>query len=134
MYLELSRNRYRRQRRFEGIKREISGKLLVDDTINAKVQEYTAFVTDEKKGALATYVMQRKAILDLFEQLLEYKDAEAQTYNREEAIHRLICPMQTDSTMLQITDHNMWIIDDRLPFCNFFASDKELREYSGSES
>jgi hypothetical protein len=96
--------------------------------------EYTTYVTDEKRGALATYVIQRKAILDLFEQLLEYKDPDKQTYSREDAIHRLICPMKTDSSVLTIQDHNLWIVDDRLPFFNYFASDKELRQYAGTES
>jgi hypothetical protein len=106
----------------------------VDETVTSKVEEYKTFVSNEKVGALATYVMQRKAILDLFEQLLEYQNPEEQTYSREDAIHRLICPMQSDSSVLRVTDHNLWIVDDRLPFCNFFASDKQLRDYTGVDS
>jgi len=133
IYLELSRSRFRRQRHFEAIKGTLTG-TVVGEAVQAKVTEYMTYVTEEKRGALAEYVTRRKAILDMFEKLLEYEDYEQETYSREDAIHNLICPMRTDSSQLEINDHNLWMIDDRLPFFKFFASDLRLRQYSEAES
>jgi hypothetical protein len=134
IFLELSRNRFRRQRRFETIRNQIHMGPVVGDAVQEKVAEYMAYVSEEKKGALAEYVVRRKAILDLFEKLLEYKDYERETYSREDAIHNLICPMKVDSTQLDIGDHNLWMIDDRLPFYKFYASDLELRRYADTDN
>ena len=104
---------------------------IIDDTLREKVDEYTRFITDEKRGALAEYVTRRKAVIDLFEKFLEYRDDEARNYQKEDAIHRLVCPMRIDSHTLEIEDHNLWLLDDRLAFYRFFASDKEVRSYTG---
>ena len=100
----------------------------------AKVEEYTGYIADEKRGALAEYVTKRKAVLDLFETLLEFADPEKETYNKEEALHQLFCPMRVDSSRLTIDDHNLWLLDDRLAFFNYFASDMLLSQYTISES
>ena len=78
--------------------------------------------------------MRRKSVLDLFERYLEYKDDAEQKYQREDALHSLICPMRVDSSTITIEDHNLWLLDDRLAFFNFFASDQELKKYAGVES
>jgi hypothetical protein len=95
------------------------------------MEEYTKFITDEKRGALAEYVTRRKAVIDLFEKFLEYKEVEKQNYQKEDAIHRLICPMRVDSHQLEIEDHNLWLLDDRLAFFHYFASDKAVKTYTG---
>jgi hypothetical protein len=97
IFLELSRNRFRRHKKFAGVERSIKAGDLINGTIREKVEEYKEFIADEKRGALAEYVTRRKAVLDLFEKLLEYKDAEAETYNKEEALHQLFCPMHIES-------------------------------------
>jgi hypothetical protein len=119
IFVELSRTRYRRQRRFESVRQEIGGRSVIDEAVQVKVSEYMTYVSEEKKGALAEYVVKRKAILDLFEKMLEYTDDERHRYSREDAIHNLICPMKTDSSRVDIDDHNLWIVDDRLPFYKF---------------
>lgn len=134
IYLEMSQNRYRRQRRFNGVKEEIRGAEKFTAAIAAKVEEYKAYIVDDQKGALAEYVAKRKSVLDLFDQLLGFSDAQKGKYQLEEAIHSLICPMRADSQQLEIEDHNLWILDDRLAFFSFFASDRPLSQISGSQS
>jgi hypothetical protein len=131
IFVELSRSRFRRQRSFASLEQEIVKSKIIDEALQQKVEEYRTFVTDEKRGELAEYVTRRKAVIDLFEKFLEYKDDEKQNHQREDAIHRLICPMRVDSTTLEISDHNLWLLDDRLAFYHFFASDKEIRSYTG---
>ena len=134
IYLEMSQNRFRRQRRFNGVKEEIKGAAQYTAAIAAKVEQYKAYIVDDQKGALAEYVAKRKSVLDLLHQLLGFNDPEKGKYELEEAIHSLICPMRVDSHQLEIEDHNLWILDDRLAFFNFFASDRPLSQISGSES
>ncbi len=52
----------------------------------------------------------------------------------EEAIHSLVCPMRVDSHQMQIDAHNLWILDDRLAFFSFFASDRPISQMTSSES
>jgi hypothetical protein len=130
IFLEMSRTRFRRQKQYSSLERSIKAGDLLAGPLVSKVDEYTSFIADEKKGALAEYVTKRKAVLDLFETLLEYKDAQNETYNREDALHQLFCPMKVDSAGLKIDDHNLWLLDDRLAFFNYFASDQPLSQYT----
>jgi hypothetical protein len=134
IFVELSRDRFRRQKRFESIQSDISKSKVIDTALNEKIEQYKKYVQEEKRGALAEYVIRRKAVIDLFEKFLEYDDADAETYNREDAIHQLICPMRADSHKLKIDDHNLWLIDDRLAFFSYFASDLQMSQYSSVES
>ena len=70
IFLEMSRMRFRRQKKFVGIERSIKAGDLLRGPLVAKVEEYTGYIADEKRGALAEYVTKRKAVLDLFETLL----------------------------------------------------------------
>jgi Histidine kinase-, DNA gyrase B-, and HSP90-like ATPase len=134
IFVELSRNRFRRQRTFASLERDIVKADVIDDALREKVEEYTKYVSDEKRGALAEYVTRRRAVIDLFERFLEFKDAEQQNYQKEEAIHRLICPMRVETSQLEIEDHNLWLLDDRLAFFRYFASDKDVASYANVES
>lgn len=129
IFVALSRDRYRQHKRFANIAGAIrAGR--INQQIEERVKEYSVFVADDKRGALAEYVARRKAVLDLFENLLEYKNQEDQTYHREDAMHQLFCPMRVTSGELEIEDHNLWLLDDRLAFFDFFASDKRINTFT----
>ncbi len=53
IFVELSRNRFRRQRTFKNLERDIARSDVIDDALKEKVDEYTKYVSDEKRGALA---------------------------------------------------------------------------------
>lgn len=99
-----------------------------------KIEEYKSYILDDQKGSLAEYVAKRKSVLDLFDKLLGFDRPEDGHYHLEEAVHSLICPMRLNSHQLDIEDHNLWVLDDRLAFFNFFASDRPLSQISGSNS
>ena len=43
--------------------------------------------------------------------------------------------MKVDSGDIQIDDHNLWLIDDRLAYYEYWASDKRIKDFiEGSES
>lgn len=117
IYVELSRRKLRAKRRIDGQIRSLSSDS--HQRIDASVQEITKALNDEKKGSLAEYVVRRKAILELLDSSLGYEDPITRKYFREEAIHGLIVPLRSDSEELDYTQHNLWILDDRLAFYTF---------------
>jgi hypothetical protein len=130
IFVEMSQHRYRRQRRFNGVKREIEKAPEYSDAVAKKVEEYKTFIQEDKKGTLAEYVAKRKAVLDLLDTLRGFNDEGDGRNYLEEAVHQLICPVRVDSDSLEIDDHNLWILDDRLAFFNFFASDRPIQRYT----
>lgn len=81
-------------------------------------------IETQKKVALAEYVSLRKIILERLQQLLEIKD-DGKAY-REAAIHNLVFPQRADSESAPGTDHQLWILDERLESHNYLASDKAM--------
>jgi hypothetical protein len=134
IFLEMSRSRFRRQKKFSVLEKNNKNRDLLTGPLTEKVAEYTTYIAEEKRGALAECVTRRKAVLDLSENLLEYTDQEKETYSKEDALHHLFCPMKVDSSGLTIDDHNLWLLDDRLAFFNYFASDQRLSQYTTVES
>jgi hypothetical protein len=140
IFLEMSRARFRRQKKFTALEKEIKGESksksndAIKGSIVEKVDDYKKYIADEKRGALAEYVTKRKAVLDIFENLLEYTESERESYSKEDALHQLFCPMRIDSKGLTIDDHNLWLLDDRLAFFSYFASDQPLSTYTTTDS
>lgn len=106
----------------------------LDDEHQVLLQEYLAKVEDLKKSDLAAYVFRRKVMLDILSQVIQ-STADGK-YPREETVHTLLMPMRTDSNQTGPDASNLWIIDERLAFHDYLASDKSLRSASitGSES
>lgn len=100
----------------------------------ARLQEYLAKISEIKQSDLTAYVSTRRVVLELLQKLIE-TDPEGK-YSREEAIHQLLMPMRKDSTELAADASNLWIIDERLAFHDYLASDKTLKSMpiTGSSS
>jgi hypothetical protein len=132
IYLELSRRKLRAKRRLEG---QLQSLRTGADSVEGDVQAVTKALNDEKKSSLAEYVVRRKAILDLLDSSLAFKDPAARKHYREEVIHELIVPLRSNSEDLDYDQHNLWILDDRLAFYSFFRSDKPFKTFvTGSDS
>ena len=116
------------------MRRDIDSAPKYDDAIADKIEEYKHYILDDKKGSLAEYVTKRKAVLDLLDKMRGFSESTDETHHLEDAIHQLICPMRVESNELHIDDHNLWILDDRLAFYNFFASDRPIKSYTESDS
>lgn len=89
-----------------------------------RLNAYLRKAEDIKKSDLANYVSHRKVIIDLLQKSLERR--EDGKYAREDMIHELIMPMRKDSTEVFLDSCNLWLIDERLAFHNYLASDKTL--------
>jgi hypothetical protein len=89
-----------------------------------RLQEYLKTAEDIKKSDLANYVSHRRIILDLLEKAIQRQDDGK--YAREDLIHDLIMPMGTTSNDILFDSCNLWLVDERLAFHDFLASDKTL--------
>lgn len=89
-----------------------------------RLVDYLEAAGDIKKSDLANYVFHRKVVLDIFEKAIK-RGADGK-YAREELIHELIMPMRKTSDEIISDNCNLWLIDERLAFHNFLASDKPL--------
>jgi hypothetical protein len=97
----------------------------LDDEYQNRLQVYLEKAEDIKKSDLASYVSHRRTIIDLLEKAIE-KDV-AGNYVREDLIHGLIMPMRKDSDDVSPNVCNLWLVDERLAFHNYLASDKPLK-------
>lgn len=86
---------------------------------------YWKEVTELSKTSLAEYVTRRKAIIKMLETTLEITDDGH--FRKEESIHSIICPMQHTSDDVQFEEMNLWLVDERLAYHRFLASDKTLK-------
>lgn len=109
-------------------KHDIEEKVKQDATSDPSFQqlfdEYCENITELSRASLAEYVVRRKAVIDLLEHALEAD--EHGKYSKESRIHRIICPMQATSDEVSLDDMNLWLIDDRLAYHHFLASDKKI--------
>jgi len=89
-----------------------------------RLDEYLSKAEDLKMSDLANYVSHRKVIIDLLEMAI--KRLPDGKYAREDLIHSLIMPMQKSSSEVLFDSCNLWLVDERLAFHNYLASDKTL--------
>ena len=83
-------------------------------------------ISDLKQSALAEYVSHRKVILDLLQKAMKLQPNDK--YVKEEVIHKLIMPMRKTSDEVSCDANNLWLINERLVFHNYLASDKKFEE------
>lgn len=103
------------------------------DEIETLKNEYFQGVSAIGKSSLADYICKRKAILDILDCSLS-TNPETQKYSLEEVVHKLICPMIATSDDLEYEDMNLWIIDEKLSYHYYLASDKTLKSQEPIES
>ncbi|KOR20791.1 hypothetical protein ABW54_15025 [Burkholderia cenocepacia] len=85
---------------------------------------YQQFLDEENelgKAALAKYVVHRRTILEMLEAALKVQ--ESGSYAREDLVHSLIYPMQADSEDVEFSRQNLWVVDERLAYHSYLASD-----------
>ena len=101
-------------------------------------KKYESFLTEYNeigKSDLARYVVHRKTIIELLERLIE-TDSEGK-FENEDLIHSVFFPIRTTSDEVPHDKQNLWLIDERLTYHSFLASDKtfkSVKEISSSET
>lgn len=117
------------------INEKIEDFIKLNDINEEKIKEIISTV--KKKSAydadsLADYVCRRKAIIRLFEKMLDAR--EGGKYELESMVHNLIFPMGLTNREINYQYHNLWLLDDRFSSYKFIASDKSITSFSQIKS
>jgi len=95
-----------------------------DDEFESQLNEIIAKITEIGKNDLAHYVCNRKVVLNFLQESL--KRREDGKGHLEKEVHQIIFPMGKDSEQVEYEDHNLWLLDERLVFSEYIASDKKI--------
>ena len=88
------------------------------DKLKAQVEK----ISDSNKAVLSEYVAHRKVIIELLRKGIMIDDGSSR-FKKESYIHSLIYPMRKTSDEVFGTSHNLWLIDERLAYCDYISSD-----------
>jgi len=133
IFVELSRDSLRDYKRRKKNYATSFAKGLPDvkETTDALVDK----LQEEAIASLAQYVARRKAIIEIFEAGIRFKEVTDETAHYEKIVHGIICPLNSSSQELSYEDHNLWLLDDRLAFYAYFNSDKKFnRQISDAQA
>lgn len=97
----------------------------ISEGYDERLANYLETVKDLNQSDLANYVSRRRTTLDILAQLIR-SDGDGK-YVREEAIHNLLFPMRKESTDIASDSSNLWILDERLVFHDYLASDTTFK-------
>lgn len=90
----------------------------------ALYEQYLEQENELGKAALAKYVIHRRTILELLDNALKIQEDGA--YAREDLVHSLIYPMRATSEDVEFSKQNLWVVDERLAYHWYLASDRTL--------
>jgi hypothetical protein len=93
-------------------------------------KRFTQFLDDYNElgmSALAQYVGHRKIIIEFLERAIQLADTDKAKYPLEEVVHKLVFPIRSTNVDIPYNEQNLWMIDERLTYHSFIASDKQLR-------
>ena len=92
------------------------------------MRERSAYDQDKLTG----YVMRRKAVLRLFDKMLNA--LENGKFELESVIHNIIFPMGLTNREVSYQYHNLWLLDERFATYRFIASDKSITSITENTS
>jgi hypothetical protein len=134
IYSHLARQRFRRdQKQAEKIK-EAFKKLKADnidpDSLSKAIAEGSRAIEDSEQRSLAEYIVRRKVVLEFLGLLLQKvrNVATGSAFQKESVLHTFICPMRIATVghrkgLIEPASHDLWVIDERLTFAEYFSSD-----------
>jgi hypothetical protein len=114
------------KQRGQDIRKNMAKNGVTSEQVIPRFNDYCKEITAISRISLSEYIIRRKVILELLETALERKDDG--TYVNESQIHSIVCPMRYTSDEVNFEEMNLWIIDERLAYHSFLASDKQMRE------
>lgn len=109
----------------KGLQLEDKNSSIDEKAYDELYEEYWTNVTELSKTCLAEYVTRRKTLLRMLEDALTIQ--EGGKFKKESVIHSIICPMQHTSNDVSFEEMNLWIVDERMAYHKYLASDKTLK-------
>lgn len=111
--------------------KKLLNQLTFDEEINEefekKIEKFAELESKFRTSDLVGYVLRRRAVLEILQKIIGRKDEK--NYYAEKNIHQLIMPMKSDSDDVTFERSNFWIIDERLAFHRYLASDLPMKQY-----
>jgi hypothetical protein len=114
-------------------------KVRINKFLNEKIdriqnkEEYKEFFeelleneNDLGKSKLINYMLHRKTVLKVLEKFIAIQNSG--TYKLEADIHDIFFIRNKTSNQIAFNDHNLWILDERIAYSKYIASDKKLKE------
>lgn len=95
-----------------------------DGDLAEKIQTLVDKLTAPMQAQLTHYVVLRKVVIDMFDRALKLNDQDR--HELEETVHNIIYPIKSDSNETLYDSHNLWLIDEKLSYNAYLASDKPL--------
>jgi hypothetical protein len=137
IYGHLARERFRRDERqaekIRGVLSRLKDATADANTFSAAIADAGKALEEAEQRSLAEYVVRRKVVLDFIEILLEKVrvDTRDSAYQREDILHSFICPLRVNTVadgrkIEPAASHDLWIVDERLTFAQYFSSDTEF--------
>ncbi len=100
-------------------------KFLRDSDVDSNVNDLVKQISRSSKNDLIHYVATRRHLLTLLSRSLG-KNPNTEKYEYEANVHELIYPRFRDSDRTPFSEHNLWIVDERVSYAHYVASDKPL--------
>jgi hypothetical protein len=108
--------------------KNVAGKESLLEQIDLESKQLVDKIQEQERSALLEYMAKRKLILQLLERHQGFENEAEKTRFLELSVHRIICPTRIDKNDISIGAHNLWVIDDRLAYYDFWASDKRIKD------
>ncbi len=91
-----------------------------------KYEDFIEKFNDLGKSKLAKYIVHRKAVIELLDEFIG--ERENGEFMKEDAIHSIFFPIKTESDQISFDKQNLWLIDERLAYHEYLASDKSFKQ------
>lgn len=102
---------------------------MTDEEFAKHVKAITAQLGETEKSSLAQYVVERKMVIELLKTRRKL-DTESGKHKTENIVHEVFCPLGVTSDTMDYDDHNLWLVDDRLAYYSFIASDRPIQSFT----
>lgn len=102
------------------------------DDYKERYEKFLEEFNEVGKSDLARYIVHRRAVIDLLEKLLE-KDNDDK-FSNEEVLHSIFFPIRSTSDEVPYEKQNLWLLDERLTYHSFLASDKRFDQIKQLDS
>jgi hypothetical protein len=117
--------------RFESMSKSVRDNNKAWEEYRDKYREALRELNQLSLHELAAYVTDRKAVIDFLWDRLKSNDNGR--FKDENAIHDIFFPRNSTTNDIAWDESNLWLIDERMVFQQFAASDTTLRSHSKSK-
>jgi hypothetical protein len=108
---------------------EVTKILQNDDVDNDEIDRVYLEVSEAAKAKLTKYIISRSRVIELLDKKISLNNDKK--YNKENEPHKLFYQMKVTSDTVPYECNNLWLIDERLNFHDYLASDLPLDGVKG---